>query len=352
MRSRLASRTSRTRSTRGAARLARIPQSAVRSLKARKKPTPLRARPRAQGPRPLGSLIPARVAGVELTHPDKILYPDPGIRKQTLALFYESIADAILPHLEGRLLTLVRCPEGAGRPCFFVKHPPASRAAHIRTVRIREKAKLDSAFFIDSLPGLISLVQMDALEIHTWNSRVEELESPDRVVFDFDPAPDVEWESVVKAARTVRDRLELYGLQSFVKTTGGKGLHVVAPITPSAGWDECLAFSRGIAEILVRSEPDAYVSRVSKRERRGKILIDYQRNGRGNTSVSAYSARARSGAPVSTPLSWAELSQPSLTERFTVQTLPARLAALNTNPWHGYGEIKQRLTPALVKEVE
>jgi bifunctional non-homologous end joining protein LigD len=223
---------------------------------------------------------------------------------------------------------------------------------HIRTVRIREKTKTDTYLFIDSLQGLIALVQMGVLEIHTWNSRVAHLESPDRLVFDFDPAPDVEWERVVTGARTVRDRLELYGLQSFVKTTGGKGLHVVAPIAPGSNWGDCLAFSRGIAESIVRSEPHAYLSRMSKAERQGKILIDYLRNGRGNTSVSAYSPRTRQGAPVSTPLAWTELSLPIRNDDFTIQKLPARLASLKADLWEGYGEIKQRLTPSLVKELQ
>jgi bifunctional non-homologous end joining protein LigD len=288
------------------------------------------------------------VARVPLSHPDRVLYPSQGITKRALALFYERIAAHILPHLAGRPLTLVRCPAGVDEPCFFMKHSSAPPSPNIRTLSIREKAKSGMYLFIDSLAGLIELVQMGVLEIHTWNARANRLEFPDRLVFDLDPDPSVGWDKVVDTAYAIRARLQLIDLQSFVKTTGGKGLHVVTPIAPVSSWADCLVFSRGLAESFVRSDPSAYTSVVSKAERRGKILIDYLRNARGSTSVAAYSTRARKGAPVSTPLAWAELSS---SHEFSLETLPARLASLKQDPWAGYTNLKQRLTPSILKKL-
>jgi bifunctional non-homologous end joining protein LigD len=189
----------------------------------------------------------------------------------------------------------------------------------------------------------VGLVQIGILEIHTWNSRTKHLEQPDRLVFDLDPAEDVPWEAVIAAARLLRARLEDGGLQSFVKTTGGKGLHLVVPIARGPGWDECLEFSRGMAEELVRDAPEAFVAVMSKARRTGRIYIDYLRNQRGSTSVAAYSTRAKRDAPVSTPLTWDELRPDVESTTYTVANLPRRLASLRADPWKGFAETRQRL---------
>jgi DNA ligase D len=189
-------------------------------------------------------------------------------------------------------------------------------------------------------------VQIGILEIHTWNSRVEHLEQPDRLVFDLDPAEDVPWPAVIAAARVVRARLEAHGLESFVKTTGGKGLHLVVPITRGPSWDDCLAFSHGLAEELVREAPEAFVAVMSKARRAGRIFIDYLRNQRGSTSVAAYSTRAKPEAPISTPLTWDELRPDVESTRYTVANLPRRLASLKTDPWSKYTQTRQRLPKA------
>jgi bifunctional non-homologous end joining protein LigD len=253
-------------------------------------PRPVR-RPPGREPRTRASAsenaVPAVVAGVRLTHPDRVLYPARGMTKQDLARFYESIADWVLPHLRGRPLTLVRCPEGQGKECFYMKHSGVWAPPTLRRIRIREKTKVGEYLIVDDLVGLVSLVQMGILEIHTWNSTAEHLETPDRVVFDLDPGPAVPWPEVIEAARLVRGMLEAVGLESFVKTTGGKGLHVVVPLRLEAGWDETYGFTERIAEEIVRRDPRRYTTEMPKARRRSKILIDVLRNRHGNTSIAA-----------------------------------------------------------------
>jgi bifunctional non-homologous end joining protein LigD len=266
-----------------------------------------------------------------------------GITKRGLAEFYATIAAWILPHLIDRPTTLVRCPEGVSEPCFYQKHTGFWAPESLRRVRIQEKRKIGEYLVVDDLPGLIGLVQIGILEIHTWNSRTESLERPDRLVFDLDPADDVPWPAVVAAARVVRARLEERGLESFVKTTGGKGLHVVAPIVPERGWDDCAAFAADVAVALEREAPDAFVATMSKARRRGRIFVDHLRNVRGSTSVAAYSTRARETAPVSTPLDWDELGPRLHSDAFTVGNLARRLGSLRADPWARYDAVRQRL---------
>jgi bifunctional non-homologous end joining protein LigD len=285
----------------------------------------------------------AQVAGIRITHPDRIVYPPQGITKLDLARFYESIADWILPHLRSRPTSLVRCPEGLARECFYQKHVGVWAPAALRRVRIREKKKVGDYLVVDDLPGLIGLVQIGILEIHTWNAVVERLEQPDRLVFDLDPGDRVPWRAVVAAAHSVRAHLQHLGLESFLKTTGGKGLHLVVPIDAGPGWDDCLAFARSVAEDLARKSPRAFTANVAKNERRGRIYIDYLRNLRGATAVAAYSTRARPGAPVSTPLSWDELSPRLRSDHYTVSNLPRRLASLRIDPWTDYDRTRQAL---------
>lgn len=299
------------------------------------------------------------VAGVGLSHHDRVLFGGSGATKLDLARYYESIADWMLPHLRDRPLTLVRCPSGVpergarkGIDCIYMKHAKVWGPAPIRRVRIREKTKVGEYLIVDSLPALIGLVQMDVLEVHTWNSRCARLEQPDRIVIDLDPGEAVSWPQVVAAARLVRELLKTLGLQSFVKTTGGRGLHVVLPLKPHANWTECLAFARSFAGALVRRQSDTFTDRFAKSGRHRKILIDYLRNNRTNTSIAAYSTRAKPDAPVSVPLDWSELSAARRPERFTMRTVRARLRALRLDPWSAYHRCAQRIPGSAISALE
>lgn len=287
-----------------------------------------------------------QVAGVSLSHADRVVFPDLGLTKLDLARYYDAIADHVVPHLAGRPLTLVRCPGAIGDDCTFMKHSKVWAPPALRRIRIQEKTKLGEYLVADSLAAVVSLVQMDVIEIHTWNSRAEHVEEPDRVVLDLDPGPRVSWEQVVEAGKLVRGALRALGLESYAKTTGGLGLHVVVPIVPERDWSECLAFARGLAIAIERQDPRRYTTRFAKAGRESKILLDYLRNNRTNTSIAAFSARARPGAPVSVPVSWAELSPRLDPLQFTVLTVPRRLARLRRDPWEGYFRARQRLTSA------
>jgi bifunctional non-homologous end joining protein LigD len=204
----------------------------------------------------------------------------------------------------------------------------------------------DEVLYIEDLDGLIALVQASVLEIHPWGSKISKVEAPDRITFDLDPGEDVPWTALIDAANEVRERLRAMRLESFVKTTGGKGLHVVVPLTPKADWDTVKAFAQGLAEAMANDTPGKYTATISKRARGGKIYIDYLRNGRGATAVAAYSARARAGASVSTPLDWSELSPTIRPSHFTVDNLPTRLRHLGSDPWAKIGSVKQSLPSA------
>jgi bifunctional non-homologous end joining protein LigD len=285
----------------------------------------------------------AVVAGVRLTHPDRVLYPPQGTTKRDLALFYESIADWIVPHLADRPTTLVRCPEGAHKTCFYQKHTGSWAPDSLRRVKIQEKRKVGEYLVVDSVAALVGLVQIGILEIHTWNSVVARLEQPDRIVVDLDPGPGVEWKRVIECAHRVRDDLQTRKLQSFVKTTGAKGLHVVVPLEPGPSWDETSEFARDVAERLASADPRRYTARMAKTERAGKIFIDHLRNVRGATSVAAYSTRATPQATVSVPIGWDELTPSLRSDHFTIANLPQRLAGLVADPWAGYWTARQSL---------
>jgi bifunctional non-homologous end joining protein LigD len=280
--------------------------------------------------------------GVKLTHPDRIYWPDAGVTKQGLAEYYADVWKWMAPHIVARPLALVRCPDGIAQKCFFQK--AAWKGIHRSVSVLRNPGEGgEEVLAIHDLDGLIALVQAGTLEIHPWGSTVDDLDRPDRIIFDLDPGSDIGWAELVRAAKEVRERLRAVGLESFIKTTGGKGVHVVAPIEPIAPWDEVKPFTRTIAEAMVADSPDRYVAKMSKRLRAGHIFVDYLRNGRGATAVAAYSTRSRPGAPVSTPLSWDELGPDVRGAHFRVDNLPARLAHLKRDPWSGFFKIKQRL---------
>jgi bifunctional non-homologous end joining protein LigD len=289
--------------------------------------------------------------GVRLTHPDKVLYPDSAVMKHDLATYYTRIADWMLPHVVDRPLAIVRCPEGSRKSCFFQKHPGETAIEHLRGVNVAQAGAPEYNLVVDDISGLISLVQMGVLEIHVWGSRVGKLEKPDRLIFDLDPDLAVAWPEVVRAARSVRFLLEQLGLTSFLKTTGGKGLHLVVPVQPRTEWDEAKAFCRAVAEFMVRTAPDRFIAKASKAARKGKIFIDYLRNGRGATAIAAFSTRNKPGATVSAPIAWEELSDNLHSDHFTIENLPERLAKLRKDPWAGLGTTKQFIRAAMMKRL-
>ena len=283
------------------------------------------------------------VAGVRITHPDKLVFPALGVTKIDIARYYESVGRVMLPHLKGRPLTLVFCPAGVGKGCTYLRHTKVWGPSAIKRVRIQEKTKVGEYMVVDTLDALVSLAQMNVLEIHTWNSTVDRLEQPDRIVLDLDPGKRVTWPQVIAAAKDVRKMLAAINLKSWVKTTGGRGLHIVVPLVPDADWSECLEFAHALANILVEQAPALYTTDFRKAGRDDKILIDYLRNNRTNTSICAFAVRARDGAPVSMPIDWADL-KPSLNPlRFTVVSVRNILARRRADPWRDYSRAKQKL---------
>ena len=269
---------------------------------------------------------------VKLTHPDRVYWPDAGVTKEGLAQYYAEVWRHMAPFIVGRPLALVRCPQGISGQCFFQKHAWQGLSRSIQLAR-DPKDPEEALLAINDLDGLIGLVQAAVLEIHPWGASLPNLEQPDMIIMDLDPGEAVSWPEVIAAALEVRERLAALGLASFVKTSGGKGLHVVAPLQPKAAWPAVKAFAKSIADAMAADSPERFVATITKSKRRGKILVDYLRNGRGATAVAPYSTRARAGAPVSMPLAWEELGPGLGPAYFTVDNTPTRLAHLKTDPW-------------------
>jgi bifunctional non-homologous end joining protein LigD len=284
------------------------------------------------------------VRGVRVSSGDRVMYPEPRLAKLDVVRYYDRVAEAMMPHVEGRPLTLVRCGAGIEGDCIFMKHSKVWAPPALTRVKIKEKTKIGDYLVIESPAALVSLPQMDVLEIHTWNTRYRKVEFPDRIVLDLDPGPGVDWPAVVSAARLVRDVLHTLDLESWVKTTGGRGLHVVVPIDTRHDWKACLEFARAAAEALVRHDPARFTTAFAKRGRERSILVDYMRNNRTNTSIAAFSTRARAGAPVSLPISWKDLTAKLDPAAFTVETVPRLLARRRADPWADYFRARQRLS--------
>lgn len=285
-----------------------------------------------------------RVCGVTISHPTKILFPRIGLTKLALAEYYEAIGERILPHLQQRPLVLVRCPQGSGHKCFFQKHINETMPDAIEQIEVPEGDGTASYMLANSLPAVIGLVQMGVLELHTWGSSAGHLDYPDRMIFDLDPADGLPWSRTIEAATLVHGLLDEIGLKSFLKTTGGKGLHIVVPLKPGRPWDEVKAFSKAIAEHLAQTLPERFTANMSKAKRDGKVFVDYLRNGMGATAVAAYSTRAKPEAPVSTPIFWEELGEHLRADTFNVGNIRQRLASLSEDPWQDYSRLKQRIT--------
>ncbi|HET8818321.1 MAG TPA: DNA ligase D [Xanthomonadaceae bacterium] len=283
-------------------------------------------------------------APVKISSPSKVIFPDSGITKGEVAAYYEQVMDHLLPEVVDRPLSVIRCPGGTGKPCFFQKHHTAG-LERVDLVRLKEEAGNNANYLVvRDAQGLMELVQFNALEFHPWGSTAERPDIANRVVFDLDPGPGVSFDEVKRAAKHVRTLLEQVGLTSFLRTTGGKGLHVVVPLKPGCEWNLVKSFAQGFAVAMERSEPRRFVSVSTLKKRPGKIFVDYLRNGRGATAVASYSLRARAGAPVAFPIAWSELSRVKSGGQFDLETVLKRLKRRRKDPWEGIGSVEQDLS--------
>ena len=283
------------------------------------------------------------IESVRVTHPDRVVFAGQNITKRRLIDYYLSVKELILPHVANRPLSLVRFPSGADGDGFFQKHASPGFPDAFKPITIREKQGKGRYLYIEDERGLVAAVQMGVLELHIWGAHNETLEKPDRLVFDLDPDEAVDFATVRGAAREMRDRLEHLGLESFPMATGGKGIHVVVPLTPQYGWDDVRAFAEAMARTLASENPDRYLAEMSKARRKGRIFIDYLRNGRGATAIAPLSTRARKGAPIAWPVSWATLARLPSAHEATVENVDQLLARRKKDPWSGYFDVKQVL---------
>ncbi|HDV6329592.1 TPA: DNA ligase D [Burkholderia cenocepacia] len=292
----------------------------------------------ASGPDTLGR--------VRITHPERVLDPQSGTRKLDLARYWQWVAPWLLPNLKGRPVSLVRAPGDIAGELFFQKH-----AERREIPFVTQHEGLDPGhgplLSIDNVDALLGAAQMGTVELHTWNAHASNIERPDRIVFDLDPDPALPWRTMIDAAQLVRGLLDELGLVSFCKTSGGKGLHVVVPLTRHAGWDDVKDFSRAVAQHVAGTLPDRFTATMGPRHRRGKIFVDYLRNGRGASTIAAYSVRARPGMGVSVPLDWDEVPDTTGGAQWTIDTLHERLDTLKRDPWEGYAKARQRITAAM-----
>lgn len=283
--------------------------------------------------------------GVRLTHPDRVMYPGQGVTKLAIAQYYAKHADRILPFVRGRPLSLVRCPSGRGGECFFQKHHAASTPEHFDAAEIAGKSGKKSAYLvINDAKGLISAAQIGALELHIWGSRSDLVEKPERIVFDLDPAEGLDFSRVRDAALEIREILEAMDLLCFPLLSGGKGVHVVAPVQRRRAWPDIKAFAKGLATKIAAAVPDRYTAKAAKASRANRIFIDWLRNERGATAIAPYSLRARPGAPVATPVSWQELPSIEHATEYTLETIDSRLSDPGHDPWPDYHDISQSIT--------
>ncbi|KLU20834.1 DNA ligase [Caballeronia mineralivorans PML1(12)] len=294
---------------------------------------------------------PELVAGVKITHPDRVIDPSAGIRKLDLALYYEAVAPWMLPHLKDRPVSLVRAPEDIGGELFFQKH-----SEKLTIPNVKQHPGIDpghsALITIENVGALVGSAQMGAIEMHTWNALAAKIEKPDRMVFDLDPGDGLGWDRMQEAARLTRELLAELGLESFCKTSGGKGLHVVAPLTPQAGWDEVKGFSQTVAQHMASTLPKYFSAKMGKQNRRDKIFVDYLRNNRGSSTVAAFSLRARPGMGVSVPIGWDELDATTSGDQWNIGNLHERLETLKTDPWSEYAKTRQRITASMKKRLD
>ena len=292
------------------------------------------------------------VEGVAISNGTKLLYPEAGITKMDVARYYAAVGDLIVPQLRDRPLTLVRCPNGWDKTCFYQKHANESVSDYIEQIDIRDSGGVKPYMMANSVSAVVALLQMGVLELHPWGSRAPKLGHPDRLVFDFDPDEGLAYDKLVDAVSVLRKLLDALELEAFLKTTGGKGLHVVIPLDPTRTWDDAKEFCRGVADMLVRALPDRFTAKLTKSRRSGLIFIDYLRNVEGATAVAAYSVRAKANAPVAMPIAWADFPRKDLRfDHFNVRNVPALIDKRKRDPWERMPRVRQTLTDAMLAQV-
>lgn len=291
------------------------------------------------------------VAGVRISHPDRVIDGTTGFRKIDLAHYFEWIAPWMLPHLKDRPLALVRAPDGIEGEQFFQKHT----TSRLEIPHVTQHEGLDPGhpplLTIESVEGLVGAAQMGTVELHTWNALASDIEKPNRIVFDLDPDPKLGWDRMIEAALLTRSLLDELGLESWCKTSGGKGFHVVVPLMKHAGWGDVKAFAQAAAQYMAATLPDRFSAKMGAQNRRDRIFVDYLRNNRGSSTVVAYSPRARVGMGVSVPLGWDEVEHTTGGAQWTIANVHERLDALHADPWDGYARAGQRITGEMRKRL-
>lgn len=297
----------------------------------------------ARSPRRSDRHAPADRTPPRLSSPGKVLFPDDGYTKRDVWEYYSAVMEQLLPEVIDRPLSIIRCPAGTGKPCFFQKHHSAGLEL-VDAVKLKEDSGINAHYLVvRDNASLLELVQFNALEFHPWGSHAEEPDRADRVVFDLDPGPDVPFVEVKKAAADIRKLLVQLGLESFLRVSGGKGLHIVVPLKPGCDWDLTKRFAKGFADALAQSEPHRFLATATKSLRNKRIFVDYLRNSRGATAVASYSLRRRPGAPVAMPIAWSELAKLRRADAFTIKDVPAKLKRRRKDPWEGIETLKQNL---------
>lgn len=280
------------------------------------------------------------IKGVKITNPDKVMFDDPIITKAEVVRYYAQVSKRMLPYICDRIISIVRCPNGISRSCFYKKHPGSGNREIVTISVLTGDKKTEDYFYIKNESGLLLEAQMGTLEFHLWGSRATELEKPDMMVFDLDPDEGMDPDRVRQGVRDIKAILFELSLRSYLKTSGGKGYHVVVPLKPAVSWDTFHDFARRVAEVMERKWPDRYTSNVRKANRTNRIFIDWIRNGRGATSIAPYSIRARKGAPVSMPIAWDELD----TVAPDGIDMKAALLRIDSNdPWIDFFQNEQQL---------
>ncbi|UZE03923.1 DNA ligase D [Pseudomonas corrugata] len=312
---------------------------------------PLPKKTRAPEPKRGGKNRKAEIGGVKITHPERVIDSVSGVQKGELVQYYADIAPWILPHLKQRPIALLRAPDGIGEEQFFQKHADRLEIPHIRQLDPGLDPGHAALMEIDSLQALVSAAQMGTVELHTWTATHDRIETPDLFVLDLDPDPSLPWQVMLEATRATLSVLDELGLQAFLKTSGGKGMHIVVPLARSESWDATKAFAKAISQFMTRQMPKRITATMGPRNRVGKIFVDYLRNARGASTVAAYSVRARPGLPVSVPVARAELDGLRNAQQWDIQTALERARSLGADPWEGYSH-RQRITARMWEQLD
>ncbi|WP_103308284.1 MULTISPECIES: DNA ligase D [unclassified Pseudomonas] len=312
---------------------------------------PLPIKPSTPPPQRRKKASTAKVDGVTITHPERVIDSVSGVQKAELAQYYLDIAPWILPHLKLRPVALLRAPDGIGEELFFQKHADRLEIPHIRQLDPQLDPGHAALMEIDDIHALVGAAQMGTVELHTWAATHDRIETPDLFVLDLDPDPSLPWSAMIEATRMTLAVLDELGLQAFLKTSGGKGMHVIVPLARNEGWDTTKAFAKAISQFLTRQMPERITATMGPKNRVGKIFVDYLRNARGASTVAAYSVRARPGLPVSVPIARAELSTLRNAQQWDMYTALERARSLGADPWEGYNH-RQRITARMWEQLD